>query len=275
VEQAFELSDASAERSANGCTVHLDKEPIIEYLNSNITLLKWMIANGYEDRRTLERRIAAMEKWLQDPQLMKADDDAEYAEVIEIDLNTITEPLLACPNDPDDIKPLSEVAGTHVDEVFIGSCMTNIGHYRAAGKVLEKVSSLPTRLWVVPPTRMDEHELMEEGIYNIFGRAGARTEIPGCSLCMGNQARVRDNATVVSTSTRNFPNRLGNGADVYLASAELSAVAAALGHIPSIEEYMQGVKEIEPMSADIYRYLNFDQLDEYQSVADQVKVSIA
>jgi len=207
--------------------------------------------------------------------LLSPDDDAEYAEIIEIDLNEIKEPLLACPNDPDDIKPLSEVAGVHVDEVFIGSCMTNIGHYRAAGKVLENVKSLPTRMWIVPPTKMDERELKEEGYYNIFGRAGARTEVPGCSLCMGNQARVADGATVVSTSTRNFPNRLGNGANVYLASAELSAVAAALGHIPTVAEYLEGVKNIEPMSSDIYRYLNFHLLPEYQDVADQIKVSIA
>jgi len=275
VEQAFELSDASAERSANGCTVHLGKEPIIEYLNSNITLLKWMISNGYEDKRTLERRIIAMEEWLENPELLSPDADADYAEVIEIDLNEIKEPLLACPNDPDDVKTLSDVAGTNVDEVFIGSCMTNIGHYRAAGKVLESVSSLPTRMWIVPPTRMDERQLMEEGYYNIFGRAGARTEVPGCSLCMGNQARVADNATVVSTSTRNFPNRLGNGADVYLASAELSAVAAALGHIPSVEEYMEGVKNIDPSAGDIYRYLNFHMLPEYQDVADSIKVTLA
>lgn len=275
VEQAFELSDASAERSANGCTVHLAKEPIIEYLNSNITLLKWMIANGYEDKRTLERRIVAMQQWLENPELIAPDADAEYAEIIEIDLNEIKEPILACPNDPDDVKTLSEVAGVHVDEVFIGSCMTNIGHYRAAGKVLETVSSLPTRMWIVPPTKMDERELKEEGVYNIFGRAGARTEIPGCSLCMGNQARVAANSTVVSTSTRNFPNRLGDNADVYLASAELSAVAATLGHIPSVAEYMAGVKHIEPMSADIYRYLNFHLLPEYQDVADEVKVSLS
>ncbi len=274
VEQAFELSDASAERSANGCTVHLAKEPIIEYINSNITLLKWMISNGYEDKRTLERRIVAMQQWLENPELISPDADAEYAEIIEIDLNEIKQPILACPNDPDDVKTLSDVAGVHVDEVFIGSCMTNIGHYRAAGKVLEKVSSLPTRLWVVPPTKMDERQLMQEGLYNIFGRAGARTEIPGCSLCMGNQARVADNATVVSTSTRNFPNRLGDGADVYLASAELSAVTATLGHIPSVDEYMAGVKDIEPMSADIYRYLNFHLLPEYQKVADEVKVEL-
>ncbi len=275
VEQAFELSDASAERSANGCTVHLNKEPIIEYINSNITLLKWMISNGYEDARTIERRITAMEKWLENPELLAPDADAEYAEIIEIDLNEVKEPLLACPNDPDDIKPLSEVAGDKIDEVFIGSCMTNIGHYRAAGKVLEKTTSLPTRMWIVPPTKMDERELMQEGYYNIFGRAGARTEVPGCSLCMGNQARVADNATVVSTSTRNFPNRLGNGANVYLASAELSAVAATLGRLPTVEEYLEGVKEIEPLASDIYRYLNFHLLPEYKEVADEVKVSIS
>jgi len=275
VEQAFELSDASAERSANGCTIRLGKAPIIEYLNSNVTLLKWMIANGYEDKRTLARRIQAMEAWLSDPQLLEPDADAEYAEIIEIDLNEIKEPILACPNDPDDVKTLSEVAGVKVDEVFIGSCMTNIGHYRAAGKVLEGVSSLPTRMWIVPPTRMDERQLREEGIYNIFGKAGARTEIPGCSLCMGNQARVADNATVVSTSTRNFPNRLGNNADVYLGSAELSAVAAKLGHIPSQEEYMEGVQHINAASAEIYRYLNFHELAEYKSVADGIEVKFS
>ena len=275
VEQAFELSDASAERSANGCTVHLAKEPIIEYLNSNITLLKWMISNGYEDKRTLSRRIIAMEEWLKDPQLLAADADAEYAEIIEIDMDEIKEPILACPNDPDDVKTLSDVAGEHVDEVFIGSCMTNIGHYRAAGKVLDGVTALPVRMWVVPPTKMDERQLMQEGVYNIFGKAGARTEVPGCSLCMGNQARVADGATVVSTSTRNFPNRLGNGANVYLASAELSAVTAMLGHIPTTEEYMEGIKDIDASSADIYRYLNFDQLPEYKDVADGVEVSFS
>ena len=275
VEQAFELSDASAERSANGCTVRLNKEPIIEFLNSNITLLKWMIANGYEDKRTLSRRIAAMEAWLANPELLEPDADAEYAEIIEIDLDEIKEPLLACPNDPDDIKPLSEVAGDRVDEVFIGSCMTNIGHYRAAANVLSKVSSLPTRMWIVPPTKMDERQLKEEGVYNIFGKAGARTEVPGCSLCMGNQARVADGATVVSTSTRNFPNRLGNGANVYLGSAELSAVSATLGRLPTVEEYMQGVKDIEPMAGEIYRYLNFHLLPEYQDVANEVKVEFA
>lgn len=275
VEQAFELSDASAERSANGCTVRLNKEPIIEYLNSNITLLKWMISNGYEDQRTLSRRILAMEEWLKDPQLLEPDSDAEYAEIIEIDLNEIKEPILACPNDPDDVKTLSEVAGAHVDEVFIGSCMTNIGHYRAAGKVLSNAKKLPTRLWVVPPTKMDEHQLKQEGIYKIFDAAGARTEVPGCSLCMGNQARVEDNATVVSTSTRNFPNRLGNGANVYLASAELSAVTSMLGHIPTMDEYMEAMKDINASSTEIYRYLNFDQLPEYQDVADGIKVSIS
>ena len=270
VEQAFELSDASAERSANGCTVRLNKEPIIEYLNSNITLLKWMIANGYQDARTLERRIKAMEDWLADPQLLEPDADAEYAEIIEIDLNEIKEPLLACPNDPDDIKPLSEVQGVKVDEVFIGSCMTNIGHYRAAGKVLEAASNIPTRMWIAPPTKMDERELTEEGYYSIFGRAGARTEMPGCSLCMGNQARVADGATVLSTSTRNFPNRLGKDANVYLASAELSAVTGILGHIPSMDEYLGYMNNLQPMSADIYRYLNFNEMPEYQDVADKV-----
>ena len=270
VEQAFELSDASAERSANGCTVRLGKEPIIEYLNSNVTLLKWMIANGYEDKRTLQRRIDAMEAWLKDPQLIEPDADAEYAEIIEIDLNEIKEPILACPNDPDDVKLLSDVAGTKIDEVFLGSCMTNIGHYRAAGKVLEGVSNIPTRMWIAPPTKMDERQLIEEGYYSIFGKAGARTEMPGCSLCMGNQARVADNATVMSTSTRNFPNRLGNGANVYLASAELSAVAAIVGHIPTVEEYMEKVKDIEPMSSEIYRYLNFHEIAGYKEVADKV-----
>lgn len=274
VEQAFELSDASAERSANGCTVRLNKEPIQEYLESNVTLLKWMISDGYDDERTLQRRIDAMQAWLDDPQLLEADADAEYAEIIEIDLNEIKEPLLACPNDPDDIKPLSAVAGDHVDEVFIGSCMTNIGHYRAAGKVLEASvannGAVPTRLWIAPPTKMDEHQLTEEGYYSIFGRVGARTEIPGCSLCMGNQARVADGATVVSTSTRNFPNRLGKDANVYLSSAELAAVAAALGKLPTVEKYMEAVQHLQPMADDIYRYLNFHQLEEYKSAADTV-----
>ena len=271
VEQAFELSDASAERSANGCTIRLNKEPIVEFLNSNITLLKWMIANDYESAKTLQRRIDAMEKWLANPELLEPDADAEYAEIIEIDLNEIKEPLLACPNDPDDVRPLSEVAGTNVDEVFIGSCMTNIGHYRAAGKVLDAAGvSVPTRLWLAPPTKMDEYQLTQEGYYNIFGRSGARTEMPGCSLCMGNQARVADNSTVVSTSTRNFPNRLGKGANVYLSSAELAAVASLLGKIPSIEEYMEHVKGLETMADEVYRYLNFHEIAEYKEVADKV-----
>ena len=264
VEQAFELSDASAERSANGCTVHLNKEPIIEFLNSNISLMEWMIDDGYEDARTLQRRIDAMKAWLANPELLERDDDAEYAEIIEIDLNDITEPLLACPNDPDDIKPLSELAGVEIDEVFIGSCMTNIGHYRAAGKVLENMGNPPTKLWIAPPTKMDQHQLQEEGIYSTFGRVGARTETPGCSLCMGNQARVADNATVVSTSTRNFPNRLGNGANVYLSSAELAAVVASMGRLPTVAEYQQKVAGIEPMADEIYRYLNFNEMDEYK-----------
>jgi len=270
VEQAFELSDASAERSAAACTVRLNKEPIIEYLQSNITLLKWMIANGYEDKRTLSRRIEQMEAWIANPQLLEPDADAEYAAVIEIDLNGIKEPILACPNDPDDVKLLSAVAGTKIDEVFIGSCMTNIGHYRAAGKVLEKVANVPTKLWIAPPTRMDQRQLTEEGYYSIFGKAGARTEMPGCSLCMGNQARVADNATVISTSTRNFPNRLGKGANVYLSSAELAAVAAMIGRIPTVAEYMEAVKGLEPMASDIYRYLSFDQIAEYREVAEKV-----
>ena len=270
VEQAFELSDASAERSADGCTVRLNKEPIQEYLESNITLLKWMIADGYEDERTLQRRIDAMQTWLDDPQLLEPDADAEYAEVIEIDLSDIKEPIVACPNDPDDVKLLSDVAGEKIDEVFIGSCMTNIGHYRAAGKVLEQSGAVPTRLWIAPPTKMDEHQLTEEGYYAIFGRVGARTEVPGCSLCMGNQARVADNATVFSTSTRNFPNRLGKDANVYLGSAELAAVTASMAKLPTVEEYMQAVKHLEPMADDIYRYLNFHQMQEYKSVADEV-----
>jgi len=270
VEQAFEFADASAERSANGCTVRLDKAPIIEYLNSNITLLKWMIANGYGDKRTLQRRIEAMATWLDNPILLEPDTDAQYAEIIEINLNDITEPLLACPNDPDDIKPLSAVAGDQIDEVFIGSCMTNIGHYRAAGKVLENAGNVPTRLWIAPPTRMDEHQLIQEGLYSIFGQAGARTELPGCSLCMGNQARVKDDVTVVSTSTRNFPNRLGKNAKVYLASAELAAVSAKLARIPTLAEYQKNVEAIAPLSDNIYRYLNFHQIEEYQSVAKTV-----
>jgi aconitate hydratase 2/2-methylisocitrate dehydratase len=271
IEQAFELSDASAERSAAGCTVRLNPEPIIEYLNSNITLLKWMIASGYQDAKSLERRIRRMEEWLQNPVLMEADADAEYAEIIEIDISAIKEPLLACPNDPDDVKPLSAVAGDRIDEVFIGSCMTNIGHYRAAGKVLNGKSNIPTRLWISPPTKMDAHQLSEEGYYAIYGASGARMEMPGCSLCMGNQARVADGATVVSTSTRNFPNRLGKGANVYLSSAELAAVCALLGKIPTFEEYMRYMGDITTKASEIYRYLNFDQVPEYREVADTVK----
>ena len=274
VEQAFELSDASAERSAGGCTIKLDEAPIREYLESNITLLKWMIADGYGDPRTIARRIQAMEAWLNNPELMEADADAEYAEVIEIDLNDIEEPLLACPNDPDDVKPLSEVQGTAIEEVFIGSCMTNIGHYRAAGELLKKVGSIPTRLWIAPPTRMDEHQLMDEGYYAIYGKAGARTEMPGCSLCMGNQARVADHATVVSTSTRNFPNRLGNGANVYLASAELAAVASIIGRLPTVAEYIEYAKEIDSMADNIYRYMNFHQIAEFQAKAKEANIPV-
>ena len=273
VEQAFEISDASAERSASGCTIRLDKEPIIEYLNSNIVMLRWMITNGYGDPKTLERRANAMEDWIKDPKLLEPDKDAEYAAIIEIDLNEIKEPLLACPNDPDDIKPLSEVQNTKIDEVFLGSCMTNIGHFRAAGHLLKKHNGTKARFWVVPPTKMDEQQLMEEGIYNIFGVSGARTEMPGCSLCMGNQARVLANSTVVSTSTRNYPNRLGDGADVFLASAELSSVAAVLGRLPTPEEYLEFMNEINPLSEEIYRYLNFDQLPEYLSDAKKAEIS--
>lgn len=265
IEQAFELADASAERSANGCTVRLNKAPVLEYLNSNIALLKWMIHKGYEDKRTLQRRIDAMQAWVDHPTLLEADADAQYAQVIEIDLNAIKEPLLACPNDPDHIRPLSEVAGDVVDEVFIGSCMTNIGHYRAAGKVLEAYGAqLATRLWIAPPTRMDERQLMEEGYYSIFGQIGARTELPGCSLCMGNQARVQDGATVVSTSTRNFPNRMGKDANVYLCSAELAAITAVLGKLPTVSQYQTEMAKINFSAADVYRYLNFDKLEAYQ-----------
>ncbi|MDD5578451.1 MAG: bifunctional aconitate hydratase 2/2-methylisocitrate dehydratase [Methylobacter sp.] len=269
VEQAFELSDASAERSAGGCTIRLNEAPIREYLNSNITLLKWMITEGYGDARTLERRIKAMEEWLADPVLLEPDADAEYFEVIEIDMSEIKEPLLACPNDPDDIKTLSDVAGTKIDEVFLGSCMTNIGHFRAAGKLLEKQKGeLPTRLWVAPPTKMDQTQLTEEGYYSTFGKAGARMEMPGCSLCMGNQARVAENSTVVSTSTRNFPNRLGNGANVYLSSAELAAVCSILGKIPTVDEYMHYAGQINESADDTYRYLNFNQMDFYKKKTD-------
>jgi aconitate hydratase 2/2-methylisocitrate dehydratase len=269
-EQAFELSDASAERSAAGCSITLSEASVSEYLRSNITLLKWMIASGYEDKRTLQRRIDGMEKWLAEPKLLRADADAEYAAVIEIDLAEIAEPILCAPNDPDDARLLSDVTGDTIDEVFIGSCMTNIGHFRAAGKLLDGHHDLPTRLWVAPPTKMDEHILTQEGYYAIFGRVGARTEMPGCSLCMGNQARVRDKATVVSTSTRNFPNRLGTGANVYLASAELASVAAILGRLPTVSEYMEAAGTIDAMADDIYRYMNFDQIEEYRAVADKV-----
>jgi aconitate hydratase 2/2-methylisocitrate dehydratase len=272
VEQAFEISDASAERSAGGCSIRLGKEPIIEYITSNVTLLKWMISEGYGDARTLGRRIEAMEAWLANPELMEPDADAEYAEIIEIDLDEIKEPLLACPNDPDDVKPLSEVQGEHIDEVFIGSCMTNIGHFRAAANMLSKVTSIPTRLWISPPTKMDEHQLREEGVYNVFAQAGARTEMPGCSLCMGNQARIAANSTAVSTSTRNFPNRLGDGANVYLASAELAAVAAVLGKLPTPAEYMEYANNLNTMAADIYRYLNFNEIASFQSSADKVTI---
>ncbi|HEJ9486760.1 TPA: bifunctional aconitate hydratase 2/2-methylisocitrate dehydratase [Proteus mirabilis] len=271
VEQAFELADASAERSAAGCTIKLDKAPIIEYLQSNIILLKWMIAEGYGDRRTIERRITSMENWLKDPQLLEADADAEYAAVIEIDLNEIKEPILCAPNDPDDARLLSEVANSKIDEVFIGSCMTNIGHFRAAGKLLDQhKGQLPTRLWVAPPTKMDAAQLTEEGYYSVFGKSGARIEVPGCSLCMGNQARVADGATVVSTSTRNFPNRLGTGANVYLASAELAAVASLLGRLPEPQEYLDFMNKVDETAEDTYRYLNFDQLQQYTDKADQV-----
>ncbi len=275
VEQAFELSDATAERSAGGCTIDLSEESVAEYLRSNIVMLRWMIANGYGDSRTIERRARAMEEWLENPVLLRADKDAEYAAVIEIDMNTITEPLLACPNDPDDVKPLSAVAGQQIDEVFIGSCMTNIGHFRAAGKLLQSSGqSIPTRLWIAPPTKMDEHQLKEEGYYSMYAAAGARTEMPGCSLCMGNQARVAANSTVVSTSTRNFPNRLGQGADVYLSSAELAAVASVMGKLPTVEEYMDFAKDIDTMASDIYRYLNFDQMPDFSAAAEEGKTMV-
>ena len=272
IEQAFELSDASAERSASGCTVRLNKEPIIEYLKSNIVMLRWMIASGYGDAKTLERRAQAMEEWIENPELLEPDENAEYAEIIEIDLNEITEPLLACPNDPDDIKPLSEVANTDIQEVFIGSCMTNIGHFRAAGTLLNKYNETKARLWVVPPTKMDEKQLMEEGIYNVFGTSGARTELPGCSLCMGNQARVLANSTVVSTSTRNFPNRLGDGANVFLASAELAAISSIIGRLPTPDEYQKYMEDINPLSDDIYKYLNFNEIETYVESANSAEI---
>jgi aconitate hydratase 2/2-methylisocitrate dehydratase len=268
------LAEASAERSAAACTVRLNQAPVIEYLRSNVVLLKWMIDQGYGDARTLQRRIKAMGDWLANPVLMEPDADAEYAEVIEIDLNEIREPLLCCPNDPDDVKPLSAVAGTAIDEVFLGSCMTNIGHFRAAGRLLDKFGKqVPGRLWIAPPTKMDQAQLVEEGFYGAYGKAGARMEMPGCSLCMGNQARVGDNATVVSTSTRNFPNRLGAGANVFLSSAELAAVCSILGRIPTVEEYMGYMREIQKDAPDTYRYMNFDQIPEYRAKADTVKAA--
>ena len=270
VEQAFELSDASAERSAAACTVHLDKEPVAEYLRSNIVLMKWMIANGYSDVRTLTRRIKAMEAWIADPKLLKADPDAEYAAVIEIDLADVKEPILACPNDPDDVKLLSEVAGDKIDEVFIGSCMTNIGHFRAAGKVLAGTTDIPTRLWIAPPTKMDAMILTEEGYYAVLGKSGARMEMPGCSLCMGNQAQIRKGSTAISTSTRNFPNRLGIDTRVYLGSAELAAICALMGKIPNVEEYMAQIQVVNAKAGDIYRYMNFDQIAEFVEAAETV-----
>jgi len=274
VEQAFELSDASAERSAAGCTINLSEESVAEYLRSNITMLRWMIAEGYGDPRTLERRAQQMEEWLADPKLMRADKDAEYAHVVEIDLADIKEPIVCCPNDPDDARFLSEVAGDKVDEVFIGSCMTNIGHFRAAGKLLEQhKGNLSTRLWMSPPTKMDQAQLMEEGYFNIYGTAGVRTEMPGCSLCMGNQARVAPKSTVLSTSTRNFPNRLGDGANVYLTSAELAAVGAILGKLPTPQEYMEYAKDLNSMSSEIYKYLNFDQMENYTKKAAEANIA--
>jgi aconitate hydratase 2/2-methylisocitrate dehydratase len=270
IEQAFELTDASAERSSNGCTIKLDKAPVAEYLHSNIALLSSMIEMGYEDKKTIARRIQAMQKWLDAPELLSADDDAEYAAVIEINLDDIKEPILACPNDPDDVKLLSEVANTQIDEVFIGSCMTNIGHFRAAAQLLKDQSELPTELWVAPPTRMDEAQLKAEGIYDTFGKLTEHTETPGCSLCMGNQARVKNNATVISTSTRNFPNRLGDDADVYLSSAEVAAITAKLGHIPTAVEYQAEMQAIQPMAKTIYQYLNFDQIAQYQKTMGHI-----
>ena len=274
VEQAFELADATAERSANGCTVKLNKEPIEEYLSSNITLLGSMIDSGYDDKKTIAKRIQDMKKWLDKPELLEADKDCEYAEVVEIDLNEIKEPILACPNDPDDVRLLSSVAKTSIDEVFIGSCMTNIGHFRAAAQLLKDKSELNTVLWVVPPTRMDEKQLRAEGIYETFERLTDRTEVPGCSLCMGNQARVEEGASVVSTSTRNFPNRLGDNSNVFLASAEVAAISAKLGYIPTPEEYLSLMKDIEPLSGEIYQYLNFDQIADYQESSSNVPLEM-
>jgi aconitate hydratase 2/2-methylisocitrate dehydratase len=272
VEQAFELTDASAERSAAGCAVRLNKAPIAEYMRSNITLMKWMIAEGYEDKRTLGRRIKAMEEWIANGTLLQPDADAEYAAVIDINIDEILEPLLACPNDPDDVKKLSDVAGDKIDEVFIGSCMTNIGHFRAAGKVLDGKSDIPTRLWIAPPTKMDAMILNEEGYYSVLGKSGARMEMPGCSLCMGNQAQVRKGSTAVSTSTRNFPNRLGIDTRVYLSSAELAAVCALMGKIPTVDEYRTQVAAVNAKAADVYRYMNFDQIAEFADIAKEVTV---
>ena len=273
LEQAFELTDATAERSCAGCTIKLSEATVSEYLRSNVALLRNMIARGYSDARTLARRVKAMEDWLANPQLLQADPDAEYAEILEINLDELTEPVLACPNDPDNVKLLSEVAGNPVQEVFIGSCMTNIGHYRAAAKVLEGSGSNKARLWVCPPTRMDEEMLKQEGYYATFEAAGSRMEMPGCSLCMGNQARVDDDTTVFSTSTRNFNNRLGKGAQVYLGSAELAAVCALLGRIPTPEEYQRiAAEKIKPLSDELYRYLNFDQIAGFE---DQGRVMSA
>jgi aconitate hydratase 2/2-methylisocitrate dehydratase len=265
VEQAFELTDATAERSCSGCTIKLGKETISEYLRSNISLLKNMVARGYQDARTIMRRVAKMEQWLENPELMEADADAEYTDIVEVNLSEIKEPIVAAPNDPDNVKLMSECTGDKIDEVFIGSCMTNIGHYRAAAKVLEGAGPVKGRLWICPPTRMDEKQLRQEGVYGVFAAAGARTEMPGCSLCMGNQARVEDNATVFSTSTRNFNNRMGKGARVYLGSAELAAVCALLGRIPTVEEYLEIVKEkLDPFAADLYRYLNFNEIEGFE-----------
>jgi len=273
-EQAFELSDASAERSAAGCTIKLNKEPVIEYLTSNITLLKWMIAEGYSDARTLKRRIAKMEAWIENPVLMEADKEAEYLETIIINMDDVKEPILCCPNDPDDARLLSEVQGDKIDEVFIGSCMTNIGHYRAAGKMLSQYNEgqLPTRLWIAPPTKMDQEQLSDEGFYATYGRVGARTEMPGCSLCMGNQAQVAEKAKVVSTSTRNFPNRLGKGSQVYLASAELSTVVAVTGSLPTPEVYQKYYAELGKDKSSIYKYLNFDKLESYVEAGSEVTI---
>ena len=275
VEQAFELSDASAERSAGGCTVHLNKEPIIEYINSNITMLKWMIATGYDDVRTINRRIAAMEAWLANPVLLKGDADADYAAVIDIDLADIHEPIVACPNDPDDVKTLADVAGSKIDEVFIGSCMTNIGHFRAASKLLENKRDIPVKLWVAPPTKMDAHQLSEEGHYGVLGSAGARMEMPGCSLCMGNQAQVKEGATVFSTSTRNFPNRLGKNSNVYLGSAELAAICSKLGRIPTKAEYMADMGVLTAASDTIYQYMNFDKMPDFTELTKSVDKATA